>query len=238
MLCVKRFARSFICTASEQPRWTKLLKKLYGSSAEVRQPERAAKRNVDLASWESCFTNCLSQIAHSGSARERPAATRCRLSFWSLPMRSGKKLKRLRTRCNVDAAVAAEALAEATHAVADGVARNGWRDRKGEEIKDVGNYLFQTYGNRIVFIAGQAGLFRTDHMDMMDYFAELQAVGQGAPLERGRKRDFLPGIDRRHAAKRKKCCHLALHERIHLAGDCRGARNHSQCRAESAERRI
>jgi hypothetical protein len=51
-------------------------------------------------------------------------------------------------RCNVDAAVAAEALAEATHAVADGVARNGWRDRKGEEIKDVGNYLFQTFGNR------------------------------------------------------------------------------------------
>jgi DNA-directed RNA polymerase specialized sigma24 family protein len=85
-------------------------------------------------------------------------------------------------RCNVDAAVAAEALAEATHAVADGVARNGWKDRKGEEIKDVGNYLFQTFGNRIVFIAGQAGLFRTDHTDMMDYFAELQQSDKGLIL--------------------------------------------------------
>jgi DNA-directed RNA polymerase specialized sigma24 family protein len=85
-------------------------------------------------------------------------------------------------RCNVDAAVAAEALAEATHAVADGAARNGWRDRKGEEIKDVGNYLFQTFGNRIVFIAGQAGLFRTDHMDMMDYFAEVQQSDKGLLL--------------------------------------------------------
>ena len=85
-------------------------------------------------------------------------------------------------RCNVDPAVAAEALAEATFAVADGVARNGWRDRKGEEIKQVGNYLFQTYENRIISIAGDAGLFRTDHADMTDWFAELQESDKGLVL--------------------------------------------------------
>jgi len=85
-------------------------------------------------------------------------------------------------RCNVDAATAAEALADTTYAVADGVAKNGWKDGRGKEIKHVGNYLFRAYGNRIIRIAGKAGLFRTEHMDATDWLAELQRSDKGLVL--------------------------------------------------------
>ena len=92
------------------------------------------------------------------------------------------KAESLATRYGVDAAAAAEALAAAAHAITEKLAGSG-QEEKGKEICDIGNYLFATYMNLIIGIAGKQGSSQTDYVDMDDWVASRDLSDRGSFLE-------------------------------------------------------
>ena len=88
----------------------------------------------------------------------------------------------LATRYGVDTAAAAEALAAAAHAITEKLAGSG-QEEKGKEICDIGNYLFATYMNLIIGIAGKQGSSQTDYVDMDDWVASRDLSDRGSFLE-------------------------------------------------------
>src|SRR5262249_43470274 len=85
-------------------------------------------------------------------------------------------------RHSVDPAAAAEVLGKATYEIAEGVIRNGWRDREGKEIENVANYLFQTYMNRIFLVAHWDGSCVTDRLDAEDWLVEKRLSARGVAV--------------------------------------------------------
>jgi DNA-directed RNA polymerase specialized sigma24 family protein len=88
----------------------------------------------------------------------------------------------LASKYGVDTAAAAEALAQATHAAADQLARNR-QDPDGKEIRDIRKYVFASYMYSVFNIAGKQGSDQTEYVDMGDWKADRKLSDQGAFLE-------------------------------------------------------
>jgi len=93
----------------------------------------------------------------------------------------GKAVK-LAAKYGVDTAAAADALATAAHAVTEKLAGSG-QEGVGKEICDIGNYLFATYMNLIIGIAGKQGSSQTDYVDMDDWVATRDLSDKGSFLQ-------------------------------------------------------
>ncbi len=85
----------------------------------------------------------------------------------------------LAARQNIDAAAAADALVQVTHATADQLARIE-QDSSREEIRDLRAYVFASFMHAISEIAERQGLRRTEYIDMASWIADREVSDHGA----------------------------------------------------------
>jgi DNA-directed RNA polymerase specialized sigma24 family protein len=88
----------------------------------------------------------------------------------------------LAAKQGVDAAAAAEALVQVTHATADRIVGEG-RDKGIEAVRDARNYMFAAFMHLIPRIAAKQGLKQTSYVDMGEWLAKWEFSDQGAFLE-------------------------------------------------------